>query len=147
VIGKFVGMRLLLFLLLGTLLVSCSQQDAAAPPTPEVVLQAIPAADSAKYERIHDMKTWRNPYLIVRPDGVALLDVADSAEIKLKPSELLPALAALPAANWPYGRIVAATENSARASEQDGVAIRRNKGIVGGILQGAHIAVKWVPST
>jgi hypothetical protein len=147
VIGKFVHVRLWLFLLIGLSLVACSQQDAAQPPAPEVVLQAIPLADSARVERIHDMKTWRNPYLIVRPDGVALLDVADSAEIRLKPSELLPALAALPTANWPYGRVVAATENSARASEQDGVAIRRNKGIVGGILQGAHIAVKWVPST
>jgi len=147
VTGKCVRMRLLLFLLLGIFQAGCTQQNAAAPPAPEVQLQAIPAADSAKYERIHDMKTWRNPYLIVRPDGVALLDVADSAEIRLKPSELLPALAALPATNWPYGRVVAATENSAKASEQDGVAIRRNKGIVGGILQGAHIAVKWVPST
>jgi len=147
VIGKSVRIRIFLFLLLGISLVSCSQQNAAQPPAPDVVLQAIPAADSAKIERIHDMKGWRNPYLIVRPDGVALLDVADSAEIRLKPSELLPALAALPAANWPYGRVVAATENSANASEQDGVAIRRNKGIVGGILQGAHIAIKWVPST
>jgi hypothetical protein len=146
VIGKSVGTRLLVFLLIGLSLVACSQQNAAQAPAPEVVLQAIPAADSAKIERIHDMKMWRNPYLIVRPDGVALLDVADSAEIKLKPSELLPALAALPAANWPYGRVVAATENSARATEQDGVAIRRNKGTVGGILEGAHIAVKWVPS-
>jgi hypothetical protein len=110
------------------------------------VLQAIPAADSAQVERIHDMKNWRNPYLIVRTDGVALFDVADSAEIRLKPEELLPALAALPASNWPYGRVVAATENSAKASEQDGVAIRRNRGIVGGMLEGAHIAVKWVPS-
>jgi hypothetical protein len=76
-----------------------------------------------------------------------LLDVADSAEIRLKPAELLPALAALPATNWPYGRVVAATENSARASDQDAVALRRNKGIVGGILENAHIAVKWVPST
>jgi hypothetical protein len=147
VTGKCVRMRLLLFLLLGIFQAGCSQQNSAAPPAPEVQLQAIPAADSKKYERIHDMKTWRNPYLIVRPDGVALLDVADSAEIRLNPSELLPALAALPATNWPYGRVVAATENSAKASEQDGVAIRRNKGIVGGILQGAHIAVKWVPST
>ena len=146
-IGKSVRVRLLLILLLGLSLVACSQQNGAQAPTPEVVLQAIPAADSAKIERIHDMKSWRNPYLIVRPDGVALLDVADSAEIRLKLSELLPALAALPAANWPYGRVVAATENSAKASEQDGVAIRRNKGIVGGILHGAHIAVKWVPST
>ncbi len=116
-------------------------------PAPEVVLQAIPAADAAQLERIHDMRNWRNPYLIVRPDGVALLDAADSAEIKLKPAELLGALAALPASNWPYGRVVAAAENSAKASEQDSVAIRRNKGIVGGILQSAHIAVKWVPST
>ena len=145
-IGKSVRMRLLLILLFGLSLVACSQQDAAQLPAPEVVLQAIPAADSAKIERIHDMKTWRNPYLIVRPDGVALLDVADSAEIRLRPAELLPALAALPAANWPYGRVVAAAENSAKASEQDSVAIRRYKGIVGGILEGAHIAVKWVPS-
>ena len=143
-IGKSV--RMLLILLFGLSLVACSQQYSAQAPTPEVMLQAIPPADSAKIERIHDMKTWRNPYLIVRPDGVALLDVADSAEIKLKPAELLPALAALPATNWPYGRVVAATENSARASDQDAVALRRNKGIVGGILENAHIAVKWVPS-
>ena len=92
------------------------------------------------------MKAWKNPYLIVRSDGVALLDAADNAEIHLKPDELLPALARLPASNWPYGRVVAAAENSTRSSEQDAVAIRRNKGIVGGMLEGAHIAVKWVPS-
>lgn len=92
------------------------------------------------------MKNWRNPYLIVRPDGVALLDVADSAEIVLKPDELLPALAKLPVSNWPYGRVVAATENGVIGSDQDRVAIRRNKGLVGGLLEGAHIAVTWVPS-
>jgi len=93
------------------------------------------------------MKTWRNPYLIVRTDGVVLYDVADNAEIRLKPDELLPALAKLPASNWPYGRVVAATETNIRNSDQDAVAIRRNKGIIGGMLQGAHIAVKWVPAT
>jgi hypothetical protein len=134
-------------LAVGISLVGCSaRQGAAPPPTPEIVLQAIPAADQAQVERIHDMKNWRNPYLIVRPDGVALLDVADSAEIRLKPAELLPALAALPASNWPYGRVVAATENG-KASEQEQVEIRRNRGIVGGMLQDAHIAIKWVPSS
>ncbi len=110
------------------------------------MLQAIPAADPAQYERIHDMKKWRNPYLIVRTDGVALFDTADSAEIILKPEELLPALARLPASNWPYGRVVAAAEGGVPTSEQDAVAMRRSRGIVGGILQGAHVAVKWVPS-
>jgi len=128
---------------------ACSTQpqpDAAKPPSPEALLQAIPAADLAQVDRIHDMKTWRNPYLIVRPDGVVLLDAADSAEIKLKPDELLPALAALPASNWPLGRVVAATQDGASASERDGAALRRIKGIVGGELRGAQVAIKWVPS-
>ena len=143
---KSLGIRVWLIVLLGISWVACSQQEGAKPPAPEVVLQVIPAADSAQFERIQDMKTWRNPYLIVRKDGVALLDVSDNAEIILKPAELLTALAALPASNWPYGRVVAAAENKTQASDQDGIAIRRNKGIVGGILESAHIAVKWVPS-
>lgn len=128
-------------------LAGCSKQPAQQEPDAQTVLQAIPSADTAKYESIRDMKNWRNPYLIVRTDGVALFDVADSAEILLKPDELLPALAKLPSSNWPYGRVVAATENNVRSSDQDGVAIRKNKGIVGGLLEGAHIAVKWVPSS
>jgi hypothetical protein len=92
------------------------------------------------------MKKWRNPYLIVRADGVALLDAADSAEIMLKPDELLLALARLPASDWPYGRVVAAATDRINASDQQAIAIRRNKGIVGGMLQGAHVAIRWVPS-
>ncbi len=146
-IGKSFRIGVSSIVLLGIPLVACSSQpDAPKPPAPEVVLQAIPAADPARFERIHDMKTWRNPYLIVRRDGVALLDAADNAEIILKPAELLPALAALPASNWPLGRVVAATQNTRAVSEQDQMEIRRNKGIVGGMLKGAHVAIKWVPS-
>jgi hypothetical protein len=137
------GLRLLVFV---CVLQGCTQQPMPQAPDPQTILQAIPPADSAKYQHVQDMKKWRNPYLIVRADGVALFDLADSAEIILKPEELLPALAKLPASNWPYGRVVAAAEAGLSASEQDRVAIRRNKGIVGGILQGAHIAVDWVPS-
>jgi len=127
-------------------LAGCTKPPEPQAPDPQTILQEIPPADSAKYKHMHDMKKWRNPYLIVRADGVALLDVADSAEIILKPDELLPALAKLPASDWPYGRVVAATEAGLRASELDSIAIRRNRGIVGGILQSAHIAVEWVPS-
>jgi len=126
-------------------LIACSQQGAAPAPDPSAALQVIPSADAAQYDHISDMKNWRNPYLIVGADGVALLDAADNAEIRLKPDDLLAALARLPASNWPYGRVVAVTES--RTSEQDGVAVRRNKRIVGGVLEGAHIAVRWVPAT
>jgi len=134
-----------LLLLLASML-ACSKPDAPSAPDPQTILQAIPPADSARFHGIHDMKNWRNPYLIVRPDGIALFDVADSAEIILKPDELLPALAKLPASNWPYGRVVAAAESSGATSEQDRIGIRRNKGILGGILENAHITVNWVPS-
>ena len=134
-------------LLLATVMsLGCSQQSTAASPDPQTLLQAIPAATPAEYAKVRDMRTWRNPYLIVRRDGVALYDIADSAEIILKPDELLPTLAKLPASNWPYGRVVAAAE-SGKTSEQDSIAIRRNKGIIGGVLQGAHIDVRWVPTT
>ena len=138
------GLLWLVILLLA--LAGCSREPAPQAPDPQTILQAIPPADSAKYTHIRDMKNWRNPYLIVRADGVVLFDSADSAEILLKPEDVLPALAKLPASYWPYGRVVAAQENAVHGSEQDGVAIRRNKGIVGGLLQGAHIAVEWVPS-
>ena len=141
------SLRSLLPFALMASLIACTQAPVPQPPDPQAILQAIPPADSAKYEHIRDMKNWRNPYLIVRADGVALFDAADSAEIILKPNEVLPALAKLPASNWPYGRVVAAAETGVRGtSEPDRVAIRRNKGIVGGLLQGAHIAVEWVPS-
>jgi hypothetical protein len=147
VIGKSFRIQTAMVLLLIAVVVGCSsQRDAAPVPDPTATLHTIPAADPLQVDRIRDMKTWRNPYLIVRTDGVALLDAADNAEIRLKMAELLPALAALPASDWPYGRVVAAAENGTPTSEQDGVAIRRNKGIVGGILQGAHIAIKWVPA-
>jgi len=134
------------WLLFSVILAACSSQNAPKQPDPEVVLQALPQANPAQYDRVQDMKKWRNPYLIVRADGVALYDSADSAEILLKTDEVLPALARLPASNWPYGRVVATAEIGVRASDQEGIAIRRNKGIVGGLLEGAHVAIKWVPS-
>ena len=138
--------RWAVFVFFLSLMTGCTQQPETQTPDPQAILQAIPPADSAKYSRIQNMRNWRNPYLIVRADGVALFDAADSAEIILKPDELLPALAKLPASNWPYGRVVAAAESGVAGSDQDRVAIRRNKGIIGGILQGAQIVVDWVPS-
>jgi hypothetical protein len=138
--------RLVLCLLAALVLLGCSQKSAPKKPSPTAILQAIPSADPAKYDHVQNTKNWRNPYLIVRADGVALYDTADSAEIILKPEEVIGALAQLPRSNWPYGRVVAAAETAA-ASDQDGVAIRRNKGLVGGLLEEAHVAIRWVPES
>lgn len=108
-------------------------------------LQAISAADPAKYAKLPDMRSWQNPYLIIRKDGVALLDPADSVEIILKPNEVLKRLAQLPPSAWPYGRVVAVQENGAQSGD-DAIAIRRNRGLLAGTLEQAHVLINWVPS-
>jgi hypothetical protein len=143
---KVARLRLAFCLLAALGLGACSQKSGAKKPSPTEILQAIPSADPAKYDHIQNTKNWRNPYLIIRADGVALYDTADSAEILLKPEEVIGALAQLPRSNWPYGRVVAAAETVA-ASDQAGVAIRRNKGLVGGLLEEAHVDIRWVPES
>jgi hypothetical protein len=133
------------------LLTSCAKpprapEETATPTSTEARIQQIPAADPQKYAGVRDMKAWRNPYLIIRPDGVGLLDPANNEQRLLKPDELLNALAALPSTAWPYGRVVVVTANSLPSSEEEKVAIRRNKGIVAGTLESMQIVINWVPS-
>jgi hypothetical protein len=122
---------------------SAKPQDPAANATNR--LRAISAADPAKYVNLRDMKNWQNPYLIIRKDGIALLDPADSLEIILKPDEVLTRLAQLPPSAWPYGRVVAVRENGAQSTDE-GDAIRRNRGLLAGSLDEAHVLIKWIPS-
>jgi hypothetical protein len=129
-------------------LVSCF----AAPKTPDPTalatarILAIPEPTPEKYRGLIHMKGWRNPYLIIRADGVGLLDPDDHLERILKPAELTQALGNLPASAWPYGRVVAVTENGVKASADDDVRIRANRAIVAGTLESMHVLINWIPS-
>ena len=130
-----------------SILVSCSsapKSETTRDPNPYERIQAIPPADAKKYREVEDYRSWRNPYLIIRADGVGLLDPANLEEHRLKPEELTQALAKLPASAWPYGRVVAVTEIGVRASGDD-VLIRKNRGIVLGTLEGMHVLVSIGP--
>lgn len=136
-------------------LASCSSQP-NTPPDPDamVVLQNIPPANPAKYADLREKKNWQNPYLVVRADGVGLLTgVTANQEQILKPEELLIALAHLPPSAWPYGRVAAILVQEAPAgsgrgseqrSEQQKIALRRNRGTVAGELQRAHVEIVWM---
>jgi hypothetical protein len=128
---------------------ACSTPSAPALPDATTRLQGIAAADPAKYPALQETKHWSNPYLVVRTDRVGLLTgVAANEEQILKPEEVLNALAQLPASAWPYGRAVAIlVDEKPGASEQDKVALRRNRGIVAGELQDAHVAINWIPTS
>jgi hypothetical protein len=143
------SLRLGAVAVLVALLASCAKPPRApeeSAASPEARLQQIPPADPQKYAGLRDMKAWRNPYLIIRIDGVGLFDPANNEQHLLKPDELPNVLSALPASAWPYGRVVAVAENSPTSSEDQKVAIRRNKGIVAGTLESMHILINWVPS-
>jgi hypothetical protein len=129
-------------------LAACARQNAPAPPDAATQLQSISAADPAKYPPTQEPRHWSNPYLVVRPDAVGLLTgVAANEEQILKPEEVLNALARLPASAWPYGRAVAIlVDEKPTSSEQDKIALRRNRGIVEGDLEGAHVAIHWIPA-
>ena len=131
-------------------LASCS-----APKTPDPAalearaaarILAIPPAAPEKYRAMTDMKGWRNPYLILRADGVALLDPDNHLERILKPGELTQALGNLPPSAWPYGRVVAVTENGLRGSADDSVKTRQNRALVAGTLESMHVLIHWIPS-
>jgi hypothetical protein len=120
------------------------------------VLRNIPAASPAKYAGLQEKKNWQNPYLVVRPDGVGLLTgVTANQEQILKPEDVLDTLARLPSSAWPYGRVVAilvqepsgsSGQSSERNSEQQKVALRRNRGTVTGELGRAHVEIVWMPA-
>jgi hypothetical protein len=125
---------------------ACSRQNAPPAPDAATQLQTVAPADSAKYPSPQERKNWGNPYLVIRPDTVGMLTgVAANEEQILKPEEVLNALARLPATAWPYGRAVAIlVEEKPTSSEQDKIALRRNRGIVAGDLEGAHVAIQWI---
>lgn len=138
-----------LVLMMSLSFAACSQQNAPAPPDAATRLQAIAVADPKKYPALPQGQHWSNPYLVIRPDAVGLLtDVAANEERILKPEEVLNALAQLPATAWPYGRAVAILVDEKRASsEPDKVALRRSRGIVAGDLEGARVAIRWIPTS
>jgi hypothetical protein len=127
-------------------LTACSRQNAPLAPDAATLLQAVPAADPSKFPALKENKHWSNPYLVIRPEAVGLLtDMAANEEQILKPEEVLTTLAHLPASAWPYGRAAAIlVEQKPTTSEQDKIALRRNRGIVAGDLERAHVAILWI---
>jgi len=143
------GAFLFVFVFALTIGLSACSQPSPPPPDAVTLLQSIPSADATKYPALQGAKHWSNPYLVIKAERVGLLTgVAANEEQILKPEEVLNALAGLPASAWPYGRAVAIlVEERPKASEPDKIALRRNRGIVEGDLQNAHVAMHWIPTS
>jgi hypothetical protein len=109
-----------------------------------VELEQIPPPAKGRYMTIHTRESWDNPFLIVSGENVTLRvispDQTHSAalpsamlkpakarrqELVLRLGELPDALSALPAEDWPYGRVIAVEEDPAE-TRANRIAVRRN---------------------
>lgn len=127
-------------------LAACSSQR-SAPKTADstTLLQRIPASDPSKQCQPRASRGWPNPFLVIREDGIGLVDRSNNEERILKTSEVLDALAQLPLSAWPCGRVIA-VQDQGLASEPQRIAIRRNRGILVGTMAELNITIVWAPN-
>ena len=135
------------FVLLAAL-VACSK-----PPQPETTetsqptgLESIPAPDPSKYPTFSDLTGWKNPYLVVREDGIGFVDLSNR-EIHVLTQEEIPAeLVALPSSAWPYGRVVLVAQAAPKnPSEQTKADLRKNRALLLGTLKDLDVQVREAP--
>jgi hypothetical protein len=131
------------------LLASCSrpsQLPGASHNNSLMRIESLPPADPQKFQSLRNMKDWKNPYLIVRADGVALLKADANEQRLLDPDRLTDELGQLPASAWPYGRVVAVAESATTNSDDDKARLRRNRAVVAGTLESLQVQIDWVSS-
>lgn len=142
-----VARKIVTFALLGAL-VACSK-----PPQPETTetrqptgLESIPAPDPSKYPPFSNMSGWKNPYLIVREDGIGFLDLSNREIHMLKPEEILGKLVSLPSSAWPYGRVVLVAEAVPKnPTEQTKADVRKNRALLLGTLKELDVQYRESP--
>jgi len=106
----------------------------------------IPPPDPAKYRSIVDARDWQNPYLMVRATGIDARPISAATESPtMSPQEVIAYLEKLPSVAWPYGLVVAVSENGVRAPGDD-APIRRNREELVRLLEAAGVRVELWPS-
>jgi hypothetical protein len=105
----------------------------------------IRAADPEKYQGIHDGKDWRNPYLIVRAEGIEIVGVSDGRN-PLTIDAALAILEGLPASAWPYGRVVAIQDVGIVTSENQHSHVIENRNTLNRRLGDLGLIVGLWPS-
>ncbi|MFZ3262907.1 MAG: hypothetical protein WA172_02815 [Terriglobales bacterium] len=133
------------------MLVACSKPpDAAstvAPVTPTSTgLERIAPPDASRYPKFQNMSEWKNPYFVVRDDGIGFVDL-DNHEVHILTPEQIPAeLASLPSSAWPYGRVVLVTEAAPKIpTDQAKAEVRKNRGLLAGTLRELDVQIREFP--
>ena len=100
----------------------------------------IPKPDPKKYHAIQDGKDWKNPELVVRPEGIEVVGITPAGQAI--PAESVPdKLEHLPDSAWPYGLIVMVSDAGIVSSSNVQPSIQANRARLLKILKAHGIAV------
>ena len=92
------------------------------------------------------MSEWMNPSIVVREDGIGLMDPLTHMNRILAPEDILAALAKLSREAWPYGRVVMVSENGIVNPAGGEARIQKNRDRLMKALHETKIFINWVPS-
>jgi hypothetical protein len=142
------AVRTLIAFLLIAALVACSkpQQPQTAETPQPTGLESIPAPDPSKYPNFADMAGWKNPYLVVREDGIGFVDLSNHEVHILKPEEIPAELVSLPSSAWPYGRVVLVAQAvPSNPTDQTKAELRKNRALLLGTLKELDVQFREAP--
>jgi hypothetical protein len=109
-------------------------------------LETIPQPDPTKYPRLSDMGSWKNPYFVVRDDGIGMVDLSNREIHLLKPEEIPAELASLGSDAWPYGRIVLIAQAVPKnPTDQTKADLRKNRALLLGTLKELEVQFREAP--
>ncbi len=129
-------------------LTACSKppQTPAGETRQPTGLESIPMPDPAKYPPLKQMSGWKNPYFVVREDGIGFVDLSNREVHILKVEEIPAELAALPSSAWPYGRVVMIGQAAlANPSDQTKAELRKNRALLLGTLKELDVQYREAP--
>jgi hypothetical protein len=123
---------------------AASKAQMQAMADAESALGQVPPPSKTRYQAVHSLDQWENPYLTVQASVITLhVLVADAnpstigqgsmlrpvgarrQDMTIRQGDLVTALSAIPPEAWPYGRVIAVEEQRG-AAQAERPAIRRN---------------------
>lgn len=145
--GENAVRTIVILILLGGV-VACSkapQTETTETPQP-TGLESIPPPDPSQYPSFRNMSDWKNPYLVVREDGIGFVDLSNHEVHILKPEEIPAELVSLPSSAWPYGRVVLVAEAAPKIpTDQAKAEVRKNRALLVGTLKELDVQIREAP--
>jgi len=125
--GLLAGICLIQFV--ASIQIGCTQKSTDPLPfnfAPRSLKERIPEPDRKKYHSVHDAMDWKNPYLVVHPEGIEIVRLTPRG--RFIPVESVPrVLEKLADSRWPYGLVAAVQDTGILSGKADATRIEANR--------------------